>query len=208
MEYKPRFQTSDPDNSCASDLHDLDEVGSKAHSRLWRTWAMAHKSGGSSKNNRDLHSKRLGVEALRRRARHPRQHPRAPARHSVAPRHGRGHRQGSYDLRRGRGRGRVQHQRKGRVHVSVRAQDVGNSGGARTGRAEAFDTSAEKLAEGIKYAPIDNCNSWIACADSSSDRGRLRVRSSRRSRACANDALAGGPTNEYDAWSAGAVRAA
>ena len=43
-------------------------------------------------------------EALRRRARHSRQHPRPPARHAVAPGHRRRHGHRSHDLRRGRGR--------------------------------------------------------------------------------------------------------
>ena len=61
---------------------------------------MAHKkAGGSSRNGRDSAGTAPRREAVRRRDRARRQHPRPPARHQVAPGRRRRPRQGPHDLR-------------------------------------------------------------------------------------------------------------
>ena len=93
---------------------------------------MAHKkAGGSSKNNRNSHSKRLGVKRfggehvipgnILVRQRGTQWHPGT----------GVGNRQRSYDLRRGRGRGRVQHQaQRPKSTFPYERKTSGNSGGS------------------------------------------------------------------------------
>ena len=61
------------------------------------------KGGGSTRNGRDSHAKRLGVKALRRHRRHGRRDHRAPARHPLPPRR---------ERRPGRRRHAVRHRRR------------------------------------------------------------------------------------------------
>ena len=80
------------------------------------------KAGGSTKNGRDFHSKRLGIKRYGGEHVIPGNILVPPAWHAVASGHGRRHRHRPHHLRRRRGRGRVQDQAQ-RPHLHLGSRE-------------------------------------------------------------------------------------
>ncbi len=113
------------------------------------------KAGGSTRNGRDSHSKRLGVKRYGGEHVIPGNILVPPARHAVAPGHRRRHGHRPHHLRRRRGRGRIRHQaQRPRLRVGARRREPERRiAAAASPRVDEGDVAASPFFHGHRPGP-------------------------------------------------------